>query len=137
MVHGLETIARLNSEPPPKPAMPLVYISSPFTKGLTLWNIRAAADAFHDLIEFGMCVPISPVVMTSLADIAHPRSWESWMAYDIELLRKCDVIVRIDAVIGEYVQRESRGADFEMKMAESIGIYSFHGIPSLKEWLRG
>lgn len=115
--------------------MKLVYISSPFTQGDTLLNVRCSIDAFNTLLDSGECVPISPLSMTSMAHVVQPRSYDAWMDYDLALLSRCDAVLVIDAVYGDYVQSESKGVAIEEAFASERNIPTFYSLEQLEAWL--
>lgn len=135
MVHGLDIIKALNDEVKVTRSKPLVYIASPYTSGNVNRNVRAAMDAMHYLLTDGECVPVSPVVLYHHLDVVYSRSYGDWLNICLDLLTKCNALVRINAVQGEYVQEESMGADAEVVYAKTLAIPVFHGIDKLESWL--
>lgn len=108
---------------------PWVYIASPYTKGDTGINVRFQMTIWNLLLEIG-CVPIAPL-WSHFQHLHIPRQYADWVEYDNEIIKKCDVVLRLNACerIGNwlYEQSESSGADDEVKLALSLGktvVYS-------------
>ena len=87
------------------------------------------------LIRHGECVPVSPLALTALCHLVQPLSYEQWMAFDFDLVSRCDALVRIVAEYDEYFQEHSPGADREVAHARACGIPVFFGLDSLEDWL--
>lgn len=93
-----------------------VYIASPYTKGDVVVNVRQSMDAFEKLANFGF-IPYCPL-LTHFQHLVHPRDYDFWINYDLEWLKVCDAMIRIDG--------ESSGADLEEKYANDHGIPVIH-----------
>ncbi len=89
-----------------------VYVSGPYTKDDPVVNTRAALDAGTLILNAGH-VPIIPH-LSLLWHLIYPRPWGDWIEYDLELIKRCDVLVRLPG--------ESRGADLEVAFAERLQI---------------
>jgi len=120
---------------------PLVYISSPYTKGDQLVNARYQCFIWNRLRSEGVVTPIAPL-WSAFQHFIDPVNYQGWMEYDIEIVSRCDALVRCDVVHqwedgSVYTQRESRGADMEWDHAIEIGIPTFIDINSLYRWANG
>jgi len=92
--------------------MVVVYISSPYTKGDQALNVRKQMVTTDELMDKGFCT-ITPLY-THFQHMFSPRDYEDWMRIDLELIRRCDVVLRLPG--------ESSGADREVAYAEELGI---------------
>lgn len=101
-----------------------VYVSGPYTVGDVAVNVRRAIEKANLLMEFGF-VPIVPH-LSHLWHMIAPKKYEEWMAYDMQLLSKCDALY---AMAGESI-----GRDLEVVEAERLGIPVFHNINKVLEW---
>ena len=100
---------------------PLVYISSPYTQGDTLKNVAFQHRTWDRLRASGLCTPIAPL-WSHYQHQHSPLSWEEWIDYDLEIVARCDYLLRLDAVDVGYFQRLSKGADVEVAFANKLGI---------------
>jgi hypothetical protein len=87
--------------------MKMIYIASAYTQGDTCTNLRRQIDAFDEILSAGY-LPFAPT-LSHFVDIVHHRSYEDWMTYCIEMVKKCDAVVRVAS--------ESPGADREVNIA--------------------
>jgi hypothetical protein len=55
--------------------------------------------------------------------MAHPRPYEDWTKLDLEWVKVCDGLLRLEG--------ESSGADAEIEFAKQLSIPVFYGIDSL------
>jgi hypothetical protein len=101
----------------------LVYIASPYTKGDQALNVRFQMRIWDVLLDLGV-VPVAPL-WSHFQHMHSPRTYDEWVAYDNEIIKRCDVLVRLDAnestPAGPYTMRESPGADAEVALALSLG----------------
>lgn len=97
--------------PVPPPSRPLVYVSGPMT-GNPYGCVRQAIDVFNELRSLG-AVPILPQ-LSVLHEMIDPKPYDEWIAYDLDLVEHCDLLVRIEG--------ESPGADREVQLARSRHI---------------
>ena len=95
----------------------LIYIAGPYTDPDPVSNTRRAIDAFNVLVDAGF-TPFVPH-LTLFIDIIHQQSASFWYAYDLELLERCDVLLRLSG--------DSWGADREVEFATDHGIPVFFG----------
>ena len=92
--------------------MKVIYISSPFTHGDKTKNVEVQIEAAHRIMDMGHC-PIAPN-LTYFMDVQRKRPYEEWMMIELELVERCDVVLRLPGF--------SPGADREVARAGSIGI---------------
>lgn len=91
---------------------PLTYIAGPYTVPDTATNVAAAIDVLHHLLDAG--IPAICPHLSHLAEQHRARDYEDWMALDLELVRRCDLVLRLWG--------ESPGADREVDHAREHGI---------------
>lgn len=102
-----------------------VYIAGPYTKGDVGINVRNAMDVCNKLINLGI-IPFCPHLM-HFQNISYPQSYETWLEYDIEWLKQCDIILRLNG--------ESDGADYEVTVAEHRDMPVFYTIEELANYI--
>lgn len=102
--------------------MLVIYISSAYTLGDIAENVRAQLDASDTLIELGFC-PIAPL-LSHYQQIYKPRSWYEWMDVDMELVSRCDALLRLPG--------KSTGADTEVSLAKKLKIPVYYDIGHMK-----
>lgn len=112
---------RVAADAPQRDVLPLVYVSGPVTAD-PLGCVRQALPPFRALRSIG-CVPFLPQ-LSILAAIVEHADYESWLAYDLDVLARCDALVRLDG--------HSPGADREQAAAEAWGIPTFH-LPTIPD----
>ena len=94
----------------------VAYIAGPYRAPTPagIWaNIMKARDVALDLWRMGIPA-ICPHTNTMLFDGARPD--EDWLAGDLEILRRCDLVVLVPG------WRESAGARAEVAEARRLGI---------------
>lgn len=106
---------------------PLVYIAGPFSWGDHALNVNRAARCWRRLHDTGIVTPLCPH-WSMTQQLIDPMPTEAWYAYDIELLLRCDAVLRLSG--------PSEGADREQKIAESRGIPVFIDERELVAWAR-
>lgn len=92
------------------------YVSGPYRAQTPagIWaNIMRARDVAMDLWRMGL-IAITPHLNTMLMDGV--RRDEDWLAGDLEILRRCDMVVLVPG------WRASRGAQAEVQEALRIGL---------------
>ena len=102
-----------------------VYVAGPYTGGDPVLNVRAAIEAGQDLLDAGY-VPFVP----HLYHFWHhqiPGSYEQWMHLDLEWLKKCDALVRLEG--------PSPGASREEDAANNLGIPVFYSVQSFIDYM--
>jgi Domain of unknown function (DUF4406) len=108
---------------------PLVYVAGPVTSA-PLENTHAALVFGAGLIDTGLVAPVMPH-LTCFWQMVTPRSYETWLAYDAEILRRCDALLRLPGA--------SPGADREVELARRMQLPIFDGPLSrvhLLEWAK-
>lgn len=103
-----------------------VYIASPYTKGDVAQNVKTSIDCADELMNEGL-VPYCPL-LTHFQHMVHPRSYEDWMLLDIEWLKSCDCLLRL--------QGESEGADKEVECATKNNLPVFYSLEDLKTFYK-
>lgn len=89
-----------------------VYIAGPYSKPDPCANTNTAMIAWDALWVAGYA-PYCPH-WSHFQHTFRPRPYEDWLAYDLEYLRTCDVLVRLPG--------ESSGADAEVAVAQRLGL---------------
>jgi len=114
---------------------PWVYIASPYTKGDAAINTRFQMRMWDALLDVGV-VPIAPL-WSHFQHLHNPRPYRDWVAYDNEIITRCDACLRMTATDEHtgYVQRESSGADAEVLLFEKLGKPVFHDFYDLLRWI--
>lgn len=97
--------------------MKLVYLAGPMSKGPQFEHVREACRQLSLLIGAGIA-PIAPQ-LHFFADLVYPHSYDAWLAIDFEIIKRCDVLIRIPG--------ESSGADREVEWARKWDIPVFFG----------
>ena len=103
--------------------MPHVYVAGPYSS-YPIYGMRNAILAADEVLDLGM-FPHVPH-FTGLWDMVAPKPYEDWLELDLEMLRVCDVVLRIPG--------ESSGADGEIEHAVELGIPIVYSIDELSEW---
>lgn len=113
---------------PKSTTRPLVYLAGPYSKPDPVENTHRAVRAAEELMHFGV-VPLVPH-LTLLWHLVSPHEVEWWYAYDLELLARCDALVRLPG--------RSTGAVREERTARKLGlpIFAFepHGLTEMSVW---
>lgn len=104
---------------------PLVYLAGPFSKPDPFVNIRDAVLLAAQLRDTGFVTPLVPHLSAQWHVIA-PRPYEDWLAYDLELLARCDALLRFGGA--------SDGADKEVVFANQRGLAVFFSVVELCRW---
>jgi hypothetical protein len=84
-----------------------VYVAGPYSKGDVVLNVRNAIAAADTLLAAGH-TPFIPH-LTHLWHLVSPKTYEEWLAIDLDWLKCCDALVRLPG--------ESSGADREVVYA--------------------
>lgn len=90
----------------------IVYVAGPYSGGDVAVNVRNAMAVGNEVIAAGY-TPIVPH-LSHFLHMAAPQPYEVWIKMDLELLRRCDCLVRF---VGD-----SAGADGEMELARELCI---------------
>lgn len=92
--------------------MLFVYAAGPYTKPDPVINTNRAIRLADHIFERGH-TPFIPH-LTMFWHLVIPRAYQDWLDYDVEWLKKCDVVIRL---LGE-----SNGADKEVEIARELMI---------------
>lgn len=96
-----------------------IYIASPYTsykdKLKAVENQIEAANKILDLGHF----PFVPLFSHYFKE----QSYDFWLRMDIEFLKVCDAVLRLPG--------ESKGADFEVKMAKYFNIPVYYNLEEI------
>lgn len=88
-----------------------VYVAGPYTHGDTAANVRIAIQVADKLLSMGH-FPFVPH-LTHFWHFYNHREYEEWLRYDMEWLKQCDAVYRIEGL--------SSGADRECAKARELG----------------
>jgi len=100
-----------------------VYIASPYTIGDVAVNVKRQIDAADELMNLGF-VPFAPLY-SHFQHMIHPRPYQDWVRTDIEWVKVCDCLLRLDG--------ESPGADDEVILAKGLGKPVYYSIQELND----
>ncbi len=103
-----------------------VYVASPYTNGDVAVNVRAQLEAADKIMSMKGC-PIIPLY-SHFQHMIFPRPYEEWMSNDYELLRVCDVLLRLPGL--------SPGADREVQWAGEMGIQVVYSLDELENFIK-
>jgi len=98
-----------------------VYIAAPYTIPDPVENTHKAIEMANKLILEGI-FPIVPH-LTLLWHAVTPFSSKFWYDYTLELMKRCDAVLRIPG--------ESAGADLEIKTAQKLGMPVYYSVEEL------
>jgi len=105
----------------------LIYIAGPYTQGDPVINVRNAIDVGAEILMNGH-VPVIPH-LTMFFHLVYPHPIEVWYEYDLAILERCDVLVRLPG--------RSTGADKEVDHATKHDIPVTFGMDELWRWVDG
>ena len=116
---------------------PWVYIASPYTKGDPAINTRFQCATFDTLLAWGTVVPIAPL-WSHFQHTVFPRPYPDWLAYDMQIISRCDVRLRLTAThpITGYSQHESSGADREVAAFKEAGKPVAYSLEELRQIIK-
>lgn len=116
---------------------PVVYISSPMTKGDVGINVRFQCEIFDRLMRDGIVWPVAPA-WSHWQHCLFPAPYETWIQYDLAMLERYDALLRLNAFYKPlgYHQAESLGADREVARMLELDKPVFTNIPDLYAWVR-
>lgn len=89
-----------------------MYLAGPYTHPEPVANVHSMIKIADAIYDAGF-VPLIPH-LTLAWQLVSPKPYDTWLAYDLHLLARCDVLLRVHG--------HSRGADQECAFAESHGI---------------
>ena len=98
-----------------------IYVAGPYTHGDVAVNVRNAIAAANDLADLGFASYVPH--FTHFWHMLHPRPYEFWLELDNQFLPHCDGLLRLPG--------QSRGADKEVALAESLGLPVFHSVAAV------
>lgn len=98
-----------------------IFVAGPYTADDPVINTRNAILAGIDLRNRGY-TPIVPHLF-HLAHLVAPQPYGFWTDWDMDLLKRCDCLVRLPG--------ESSGADAEVVRARELGLEVFDGLDSV------
>jgi nucleoside 2-deoxyribosyltransferase len=105
-----------------------IYIASPYTIGSPEENVNRSLDAAEEVLRMGL-VPFCPL-LTHYWDLYKKHTYQEWLTYDLEWLKKCDAVLRLPGI--------SAGADTEVKFAHALEKPVYYSLQELKgdqyEW---
>lgn len=107
---------------------PMVYLAAPYTNPDPIVNTHETIKVATQLVEDGRATPVVPH-LSLLWHLVTPRPIEFWYAYDLEVMARCDFVVRLAGA--------STGADAEVKEAERLGIPVFYDVDELLAHIDG
>lgn len=94
----------------------MIYIAAPYRSD-PVANTHRAFAAWKVLRDAGYTA--YPPHVSLLIDLVYPQTPEFWLAYDLEILARCDLLLRLPGF--------SLGADDEVLFCEKQNIPVFHG----------
>jgi hypothetical protein len=104
-----------------------VYVAAPYNSN-PIHNTWQSMIYANQLVDLGL-IPIVPHISSMLWNLHTPRPEAFWYQYTMELMRLCDAVVRFPG--------ESKGAEAEIREAETMGILVFYNIKDLVTYLDG
>ncbi len=100
-----------------------IYIAGPYTLGDQIINTRNVIFAAEKIIELGH-IPFIPH-LNLLWHLVSPHPPEFWYKFDLEWLKECDAILRLDG--------ESKGSDNEVAFAKDLKLRVFYSIEEIPD----
>ena len=95
-----------------------VYIAGPYTLGDVALNIRQVLVVAEAIFEAGH-TPFVPHLY-HFWHLINPKPYEFWTKLDMEWLKTCDVLIRLDG--------DSKGADTEEDWCIENGVSVFYSV---------
>jgi hypothetical protein len=116
---------------------PVVYISSPYTKGDPAINTHFQCKMFDQMMNDGIVWPVAPL-WAHFQHTIFPRPYQDWFAYDMALIPRYDACLRLDAKEPElnYIETQSSGADKEVAEFRRLGKPVFYSLDDLYKWAK-
>lgn len=114
---------------------PLVYLASPYTNGDAGINTRFQCETWDKMMNDGIVLPYAPL-WSHFQHTMFPRKYDDWMDYDLEIINRCDALIRLEADYQplSYHVKDSKGADKEVSYATAHGKPVFYKIEDLYKW---
>ena len=104
----------------------LIYIAAPYALPDPAQNTHRAIMVADELIFDGF-IPYIPH-LTLLWNLVSPRNTQFWYDYDLQMLKRCDAVLRVDGA--------SVGADKEVELAKEWRIPVFYSMYDLMVFKR-
>lgn len=112
---------------------PMVYLAGPFTHPDPMVNTRKMTRVAEAILRLHV-TPIIPH-LTLLWHLIRPRPQQFWLEYDLQLLARADVVLRIPG--------KSDGADVEVTQARHLNIPVLHPesariqdcVSAVRDWI--
>ncbi len=98
-----------------------IYIAGPYSLDDPIINTRNVILAAEKIIELGH-IPFVPH-LNLLWHLVVPHPPEFWYKLDLEWLKECDAILRLDG--------ESQGSDNEILFAERLELKIFYSVKDI------
>ncbi len=92
--------------------VPLIYVAGPYTQPDPVANTHAVIRIADALLDAGF-TPLIPH-LTLAWHLVSPKPYDTWLAYDRQLLARCDVLLRVPGY--------SHGATQECTFADELAI---------------
>ena len=102
-----------------------VYVAHPITIGGPDKNMRKMIDACQEVWKLGHYA--YGAFGNLIWEVVYPKNEKEYLDHDIAWLKKCDIVWRIPG--------ESKGADYEVKIAKELGIKVVYNLTQLKNAL--
>ena len=114
---------------------PLVYIAGPYTHPDSVVNTRRMIKIADSLFRLNV-TPLVPH-LSLLWQLIRPRPYQFWLEYDLQLLSRADVVLRVPG--------RSEGADAEVTHARQLHIPVLHPVSgrardcvaAVRDWILG
>lgn len=90
----------------------LIYIAAAYTQPDPVENTHAVIKIADAMLDAGF-TPLVPH-LTLAWHLVSPKKYETWLAYDCQLLAHCDAVLRVPGF--------SSGATRETQFADAVGI---------------
>ncbi len=90
----------------------LIYIAAAYTQPDPVENTHAVIKIADAMLAAGF-TPLIPH-LTLAWHLVSPKNYETWLAYDCQLLAHCDAVLRVPGFSG--------GATRETQFADAVGI---------------
>lgn len=115
-----------------------VYISSPFTTGWQILNMRNQMLMALELKKLGY-TPFIPLLFPFFEfSVGNHFSDQEMLEWEISFIENCQLLVRVRFKDSEGKEIPSRGADEEVAKARSLGIpvYIFESIDEMVSFFK-